>query len=69
MITAVLSGNASPDLEQVLGELLRNSLVRNAVFLQSSGTPFSRLRCETRVCNGPLSGETWNPLLAGSAAR
>lgn len=68
MITAVLYGNASPDLERVLGEFLRNSLVRNAVFLQSSGTLVSRLRCETRVCDGPLCGETWNALLAGSAA-
>ncbi len=68
MITAVLSGNASPGLARILGEFLGNPLVRNAVLLQSAGTPVSRPRCETRVCDGPLGGETWNALLAGRTA-
>ncbi len=69
MITAVLFGNASPDPERALGELLRSTLVRNAVLLRSAETPDSKPRCETLVCDGPLCGETWNALLAGSAAR
>jgi GT2 family glycosyltransferase len=69
MITAVLSLEPDPRSERFLEELLRDPLILKAIVLQSGGLSPLPLRCEALPVDGPLSGRTWNSLLARVSTR
>ena len=66
MITAVLPRSRHPRFEQLLEELLRNPLIRKVVLLHSGDPGCLPPRCEAIIVDGPVSGRTWNVLLAGA---
>jgi GT2 family glycosyltransferase len=69
MITAVLPLSHHPGFDRFLEELLRNPLIRKVVLLHSGDPGRLPHRCEAVAVDGPLSGRTWNALLAGVATR
>ena len=69
MITAVLPRSHHPRFERFLEELLRNPLIRKAVLLHSGDPGRLPPRCEAVAVDGPVSGGTWNSLVAGAATR
>jgi hypothetical protein len=69
MITAILARSHHPRFEWFLEELLRNPLIRKAVLLHSGDLEPCPPRCEAIAVDGPLSGGTWNTLLADAATR
>ena len=69
MITAVLPRSHHPGFDRFLEELLRNPLIRKVVLLHSGDPGRLPPRCEAIAVDGPVSGGTWNALLAGAATR
>ena len=69
MITVVLPRSRHPGFDRFLEELLRNPLIRKVVLLHSGDPGRLPHRCEAVAVDGPLSGRTWNALLAGAATR
>jgi GT2 family glycosyltransferase len=69
MITAVIPRYAGPRNEELIEELLRNSLIRKIIVLDAGGGSPLPPRCEALVCDDPASGRTWNALLAGATTR
>ena len=69
MITAVLPRSHDPRFERLLEELLRNPLIRKVVLLHSGDPGRLPSRCEAMAVDGPVSGRTWNALLAGAETR
>jgi hypothetical protein len=64
MITAVFPRNHHPRFERFLEELLANPLIRKVVLLRTGAPGRLPLRCEAMAVDGPISGGTWNALLA-----
>ena len=69
MITAIFPQSHHPRYERFLEELLRNPLIRKAVLLHEGASGCCPPRCEPITVDSPVSGGTWNALLAGVATR
>ena len=69
MITALFSQSRHPGFERFQEELLRNPLVRKAILLHAGAPECRPPRCEPIAVDSPVSGATWNTLLAGAATR
>ncbi len=69
MITAVFPQSHHPGVERFWEELLRNPLIRKAVLLHAGAPERCPPRCEPIAVDSPVSGATWNTLLAGAATR
>ncbi|MHB8908107.1 MAG: glycosyltransferase family 2 protein [Syntrophales bacterium] len=69
MITAIYPQSRHPGFERFQEELLRNPLVRKAVLLHAGAPERCPPRCETIAADTPVSGATWNTLLAGVSTR
>ncbi len=64
MITAVIPGGAGPRNEGLVGELLRDPLIRKVIVLGAeNGYPLPP-GCRAFACDEPASGRTWNSLIA-----
>ncbi len=66
MITAIVHMSTDPLLEQLLGELRRNPLIRKILLLCAEDPGCLPPRCEGVAVAGPASGGTWNALSAGA---